>query len=77
MVTGESRTVRRGVGEAATAGTVSTDPGLRVEVTATGEDGGNHGSPQARPPGTNPRPRPAPATRSGRLAVADLGTLGG
>jgi Cu2+-exporting ATPase len=38
MVSGESRTVRRGVGDAATAGTVSTDSGLRVEVTATGED---------------------------------------
>ncbi len=38
MVTGESRTVRRGTGEMVTAGTVSTDSGLRVEVTATGED---------------------------------------
>lgn len=38
MVTGESRTVRRGRGDAVTAGTVSTDSGLRVEVSATGED---------------------------------------
>jgi Cu2+-exporting ATPase len=38
MVTGESRTVRRGPGDTVTAGTVSTDSGLRVEVTATGED---------------------------------------
>ncbi len=38
MVTGESRTVRRGPGDAVTAGTVSTDSGLRVEVRATGED---------------------------------------
>lgn len=38
MVTGESRTVRRGVGDAVTAGTVSTDSGLRIEVTATGDD---------------------------------------
>ncbi len=38
MVTGESRTVRRGRGAAVTAGTVSTDSGLRVEVSATGED---------------------------------------
>ncbi len=38
MVTGESRTVRRGPGDEVTAGTVSTDSGLRVEVTATGED---------------------------------------
>ncbi len=38
MVTGESRTVRRGVGDLVTAGTVSTDSGLRIEVTATGED---------------------------------------
>jgi Cu2+-exporting ATPase len=38
MVTGESRTVRRVPGDTVTAGTVSTDSGLRVEVTATGED---------------------------------------
>ncbi len=38
MVTGESRTVRRQVGENVVAGTVATDSGLRVEVTATGDD---------------------------------------
>lgn len=38
LVTGESRTVRRAVGDGVTAGTVSTDSGLRIEVTATGED---------------------------------------
>ncbi|GAA2263613.1 heavy metal translocating P-type ATPase [Glycomyces scopariae] len=38
MVTGESRTVPRGEGEQVTAGTVATDSGLRVEVTATGDD---------------------------------------
>ena len=38
MVTGESRTVRRGLGDSVTAGTVSTDSGLRVEVTAIGDD---------------------------------------
>ena len=38
MVTGESRPVARGVGEAVTAGTVATDSGLRVEITATGDD---------------------------------------
>ncbi|RHW44343.1 heavy metal translocating P-type ATPase [Dermacoccus abyssi] len=38
MVTGESKTVRRGKGESVVAGTVATDSGLRVEVTATGED---------------------------------------
>jgi Cu2+-exporting ATPase len=38
MVTGESRPVTREVGDAVTAGTVATDSGLRVEVTATGED---------------------------------------
>ena len=38
MVTGESRTVRRGLGDLVTAGTVSTDSGLRIEVVATGED---------------------------------------
>ncbi|VXA94143.1 Copper-exporting P-type ATPase B [Microbacterium sp. 8M] len=38
MVTGESRTVSRTVGDSVTAGTVATDSGLRVEVTATGDD---------------------------------------
>jgi Cu2+-exporting ATPase len=38
MVTGESRTVTRGPGDDVTAGTVATDSGLRVEVTATGDD---------------------------------------
>ncbi len=38
MVTGESRTVRRGKGDQVVAGTVATDSGLRVEVTATGDD---------------------------------------
>ena len=38
MVTGESKTVRRQVGETVVAGTVATDSGLRVEVTATGDD---------------------------------------
>ena len=37
MVTGESRAVRRGVGQPVVAGTVATDSGLRVEVTATGD----------------------------------------
>jgi Cu2+-exporting ATPase len=38
MITGESRPVARGVGDAVTAGTVATDSGLRVEVTAIGDD---------------------------------------
>ena len=38
MVTGESRPVNRTVGDAVTAGTVATDSGLRVEITATGDD---------------------------------------
>jgi Cu2+-exporting ATPase len=38
MVTGESRPVRRGVGERVVAGTVATDSGLRVRVTAVGDD---------------------------------------
>ena len=38
MVTGESRAVARRAGDAVTAGTVATDSGLRVEVTATGAD---------------------------------------
>ena len=38
MITGESRPVSRGEGETATAGTVATDSGLRVEITATGDD---------------------------------------
>jgi len=38
MVTGESRPVRRSVGDSVVAGTVATDSGLRVEVTAVGDD---------------------------------------
>ena len=38
MVTGESRPVRRSVGDAVVAGTVATDSGLRVRVTAVGDD---------------------------------------
>ena len=38
MITGESRPVSRGVGDTVTAGTVAVDSGLRIEVTATGED---------------------------------------
>lgn len=38
MVTGESRTVRRNVDDHVVAGTVATDSGLRVEVTAIGDD---------------------------------------
>lgn len=38
MVTGESRTVTRRIGDQVTAGTVATDSGLRVEITATGDD---------------------------------------
>jgi len=38
MVTGESRPVSRGVGDTVTAGTVAVDSGLRIEVTATGDD---------------------------------------
>ncbi|MGB5794517.1 MAG: heavy metal translocating P-type ATPase [Mycolicibacter algericus] len=37
MVTGESRTVRRSVGDSVVAGTVATDSGLRVQVTAVGD----------------------------------------
>ncbi|MGO1524084.1 MAG: heavy metal translocating P-type ATPase, partial [Nesterenkonia sp.] len=38
MVTGESQPVRRNAGDHVVAGTVATDSGLRVEVTATGDD---------------------------------------
>ncbi|MCH1868794.1 heavy metal translocating P-type ATPase [Nocardioides sp. CFH 31398] len=38
MITGESRPVRRSTGDPVVAGTVATDSGLRVEVTATGDD---------------------------------------
>lgn len=38
MITGESRPVARGEGDAVTAGTVATDSGLRVRITATGDD---------------------------------------
>jgi P-type Cu2+ transporter len=37
MVTGESRPVRKGVGDRVVAGTVATDSALRVRVTAVGE----------------------------------------
>ncbi len=38
MITGESKPVRREVGDAVVAGTVATDSGLRVEITAVGDD---------------------------------------
>ena len=38
MITGESRPVTRGVGATVTAGTVATDSGLKIRVTATGDD---------------------------------------
>ncbi|WP_110470593.1 heavy metal translocating P-type ATPase [Williamsia limnetica] len=38
MVTGESRTVRRTVSDPVVAGTVATDSGVRVQVTATGDN---------------------------------------
>jgi P-type Cu2+ transporter len=38
MVTGESRPVPRGVGDSVVAGTVATDSGIRVQVTAVGSD---------------------------------------
>ncbi|MCZ4077416.1 heavy metal translocating P-type ATPase [Rhodococcus sp. H36-A4] len=38
MVTGESRTVRRSDGDHVVAGTVATDSGVRIQVTAIGED---------------------------------------
>jgi Cu2+-exporting ATPase len=38
MITGESRAVRRGEGDDVVAGTVATDSGLRVRITAVGDD---------------------------------------
>jgi Cu2+-exporting ATPase len=38
MVTGESLPVRRSIGDTVVAGTVATDSGLRVKVTAVGDD---------------------------------------
>lgn len=38
MITGESRTVSRGIGEAVVAGTVATDTAVRLEVTAVGAE---------------------------------------
>ena len=38
MVTGESTTVRRSEGDAVVAGTIATDSGLRLQITATGDD---------------------------------------
>ena len=38
MITGESRPVAKGVGDAVVAGTIATDSSVRVRVTAVGED---------------------------------------
>lgn len=38
MITGESRPVGRGVGSSVTAGTVATDSGIKIRVTASGDD---------------------------------------
>ncbi|WP_216694754.1 heavy metal translocating P-type ATPase [Dietzia psychralcaliphila] len=38
MITGESSTVRRGEGDQVVAGTVATDSGVRIRVTAVGDD---------------------------------------
>ncbi|SFI37407.1 heavy metal translocating P-type ATPase [Microbacterium saccharophilum] len=38
MITGESRPVRRSDGDQVVAGTVATDSGVRVEITAVGDD---------------------------------------
>ncbi|MGL4254818.1 MAG: heavy metal translocating P-type ATPase, partial [Microbacterium sp.] len=38
MITGESRPVRRGDGDPVVAGTVATDSGVRVRITAVGDD---------------------------------------
>ncbi|WP_437441147.1 heavy metal translocating P-type ATPase [Rhodococcus pyridinivorans] len=38
MITGESRPIARGEGDAVVAGTVATDSGLRVKITAIGDD---------------------------------------
>lgn len=38
MITGESRAVRRSEGDDVVAGTVATDSGLRVRITAVGDD---------------------------------------
>jgi Cu2+-exporting ATPase len=38
MITGESKPVRRGGGDLVVAGTVATDSGVRVEITAVGEN---------------------------------------
>ncbi|UYM07125.1 copper-translocating P-type ATPase [Solicola gregarius] len=38
MITGESATVRRGVGDRVVAGTVATDSAIRVEIAAVGEE---------------------------------------
>ncbi|KAA0916514.1 heavy metal translocating P-type ATPase [Dietzia sp. ANT_WB102] len=38
MITGESRTVRRGEGDTVVAGTVATDSGMRVRISAIGDD---------------------------------------
>ncbi len=70
MITGESRAVRRDVGSTVVAGTVATDSGIRVEVTATGEDTALAGISKARRRRAGIRiARPAAGRHRRRLAV--------
>ncbi len=71
MITGESRAVRRDVGSTVVAGTVATDSGIRVEVTATVRTprwpGSASSSPTPRHPDRAPSgwPTPPPVGCSG------------
>ena len=56
MVTGESTTVRRSTGDTVVAGTVATDSGLRLEITATGDDTALAGIAETRRRGAGTRP---------------------
>ena len=63
MITGESRPVRRAVGQDVVAGTVSTDAAIRVQVSAVGEDTALAGIQRLI--------ADAEATKSGTQALAD------
>jgi len=62
MVTGESRPVAKGPGDAVVAGTVATDSSIRVRVRAVGQDTALAGIQrlvaEAQPAGLGPRPWP-------------------
>ena len=80
MITGESHPVARGEGENVTAGTVATDSGLRVQITAPGDDTALAAITKlvSQAPGSSspapPTPHPAPPTLTSFPTAAVLPT---